>query len=248
MQLTRTSIIYNLYDQTSLLSNLFLVKFTPENIFVTYHSLKYSIPLQNLSSYSIYKSKIDFHVKNMNYKSSEQEYGLVAVSIHWISALLIFALIPIGSIMADMPNSDLKTLLYRIHILIGLTVLLLTLIRIVWAFLDTRPKAVEMTKENFYLYKAIQILMYVVLTLLTLSGLVLLMTSGLIDVLLGTTTTLPFVHRTPPALVHNILSKILIALLLVHIAGVVYHQYAKSDILARMGVKIKLFENFYNNR
>ena len=173
----------------------------------------------------------------MNFRSTEQKYGLGAVSIHWISALLIFILIPLGTIMADMAESDLKTLLYRIHILIGLTVLVLTLIRIVWAFLDTRPKSVEMSKENFYLYKGVQIIMYIVLTLLTLSGLVLLLTSGLMDVLLGTTSTLPLIHRSPPAFIHNILSKILIILLLVHIAGVVYHQYAKSDILSRMSFK-----------
>lgn len=182
----------------------------------------------------------------MNLKSSEQEYGLVAISIHWLSALLIFALIPIGSIMTDMPNSDFKTLLYRIHILIGLTVLVLTLIRIIWAFLDTRPKTAEMTRENYYLYKTVQISMYAVLLLLTLSGLVLLFTGGLIDILLGITTTLPFVHRTTPALVHNILSKILIALLFAHIAGVIYHQYAKSDILARMGIRLRYFDKFYD--
>ena len=176
----------------------------------------------------------------MNVKGTEHYYGFAAVSIHWISALLIFLLIPLGSIMTDMPNGDLKTLLYRIHILIGLTVLVLTLIRIVWAFLDTRPHAVEMSKENFYLYKGVQILMYVILTLLTLSGLVLLLTSGLIDVLIGTTTSLPTdLRRLPPALIHNILSKILIALLVLHIAGVVYHQFTKSDILSRMSYKSK---------
>ena len=82
----------------------------------------------------------------MNLKSSEDEYGVVAVGIHWVSAILIFMLIPIGSLMTDMPNSDLKTSLYRVHILIGLTVLVLTLVRIAWVFFDTRPKTVEMTK------------------------------------------------------------------------------------------------------
>ena len=180
----------------------------------------------------------------MNFKSSDDEYGLIAIIIHWASVILIFTLIPLGSIMTDMPNSDLKTLLYRIHILIGLIVLVLTLIRIIWLFIDTRPKPLEMTKNNYYLYITVKYSLYVVLLLLTLSGLVLLFTGGLMDVLLGTTTSLPFVHRTPPALVHNILSKILIGLLIAHIGCVLYHQVAIEDLLSRMGIKIKFLNDY----
>lgn len=134
----------------------------------------------------------------MQFKGTDNEYGLVAQAIHWISAILIFMLIPIGALMAEMPESALKVLLFKIHITIGLTVLVLTLARVFWLFFDKRPiEGEHMTKQNYYLFKAIQIGMYFIVVLLTFSGFVLFIESGLVDVLLGTTNLIPMgLHHT----------------------------------------------------
>ncbi len=197
----------------------------------------------------------------MQYKGTNFEYGLVAQAIHWISAILIFILIPIGVLMTHIQSGplqdlllkihiqsgSLQVLLFKIHILIGLTVLLLTLFRVLWVFFDKRPIENEhMTQLNYYLFKAVQIGMYLVVVLLTFSGLILFLSSGLVDVLFGTKNLIPLgLHHTTFAEVHDTLAKIFIALIGFHILGVIYHQYAKSDILSKMGIKIKYLTRNY---
>ena len=183
----------------------------------------------------------------MNFKGSESEYGLITQGIHWISMLLIFLMIPIGLVMVRISNGDLQLLLFKIHIFIGLTVLLLTLIRLIWAFIDIRPHTVEMSKEHYLFYKAVQILMYFVILLVALSGLNILVSSNLLGLLFGTINAIPFdIHKFSVSRVHNALVDVLMVLLGVHILGVLFYQFTKSNILARMGIKIKFFENYYN--
>ena len=161
--------------------------------------------------------------------------------------ILIFLMIPICLVMVRIPGGELQILLFRINIFTGLTVLILTLFRIIWAFIDIRPHAVEMTKEYYYFYKAVQIFMYVIIFLVTLSGLNILVSSNLLGLLFGTTNAIPFDnHNFTVSRVHNTLVDVLMVLLGVHILGVLFYQVTKSNILARMGIKIKFLENFYN--
>lgn len=64
-----------------------------------------------------------------------RRYTAVAAIIHWLTVLAIFVLIGVGwkmvSIAEEMQN-PLKMQLYNFHKSLGLTVLLLTLVRIVW--------------------------------------------------------------------------------------------------------------------
>lgn len=189
----------------------------------------------------------------MQFKGTNNEYGVVAQGIHWVSFILIFILIPIGVLMTHLPAgfSSLQVLLFKTHILIGLTVLVLTLFRVAWVFVDRRPTENEhMSQLNFYLFKVVQIGMYIFVVLVTLSGFVLFLESGLIGDLFGSGTLNELaLHQTTFARVHDNLAKIFIALIGFHILGVIFHQYAKSDILSKMGIKIKYFnDKFYSHK
>ena len=72
-------------------------------------------------------------------KGTATKYGRLAVSLHWISALLLIALWPMGFSMTRMVEGATKTRLYQAHVAIALLVLLLTAVRIVWHFMDTVP-------------------------------------------------------------------------------------------------------------
>lgn len=192
----------------------------------------------------------------MQFKGTENEYGFVAQSIHWVSFILIFILIPLGVLMTHIPAGyyNIQVLLFKTHIVIGLTVLALTLFRVAWVFFDKRPieneTQLHMTQLNFYLFKAVQIGMYIFVVLVTLSGFVLFIESGLVGDLFGSGTLNEIaLHHTTFARVHDNLAKIFIALIGFHILGVIYHQYAESDILSKMGIKIKYFnDKFYSQK
>jgi cytochrome b561 len=77
-------------------------------------------------------------------KSRSDRYGAVAVSIHWLSAVLIFALLGSGFRAANAMDAVSKAAALRLHIPVALIVLLLTVLRIVWWWgLDRKPLPVQ---------------------------------------------------------------------------------------------------------
>jgi cytochrome b561/polyisoprenoid-binding protein YceI len=71
--------------------------------------------------------------------SDQLRYNRVAMAIHWLTAVTILGLLVVGNIMADMPNSPLRFQLYNLHKSFGITILLLTLFRLVWRLINPPP-------------------------------------------------------------------------------------------------------------
>ena len=63
-------------------------------------------------------------------KSTSDRYGTVVVSLHWLSAVLIMALIGSGFRASGLEGAAAKTAILQVHVPLGVTVLLLTLARI----------------------------------------------------------------------------------------------------------------------
>jgi cytochrome b561 len=72
-------------------------------------------------------------------RNSPERWGWLAQLLHWSIALLIIGLAIVGLTMDDLPNSPDKLKVYALHKSVGLTVLVLVLIRLVWRFVDPRP-------------------------------------------------------------------------------------------------------------
>lgn len=64
-------------------------------------------------------------------KSRPDRHGAIAVSIHWLSAVLILALLGSGFRAANAMDAVTKAGLLRFHIPVAIVVLLLTALRIV---------------------------------------------------------------------------------------------------------------------
>ena len=84
--------------------------------------------------------------------------------------------------------------------------------------------------------KLIHASLYVVLLVLVVSGIVLNIQSGFIDVLRGATTEIPDFGEFGSRRAHGSLARIYIALLVAHIGGVVVHQLRHGHVFARMGI------------
>jgi len=73
-------------------------------------------------------------------EAASKGYGGVARALHWLTALLIFALFALGWYMADLELADPnKFRLYQIHKSIGITVFLLALLRLGWRLTHKAP-------------------------------------------------------------------------------------------------------------
>jgi len=97
-------------------------------------------------------------------------YTRVAILLHWIIGLSIIALLVLGLTMEDFPKSMMFTA-YMIHKSLGLTVLMLTLVRIFWRLTHKVPAMPETMKswEKFAAH-AVHLGLYFLMLALPLSG------------------------------------------------------------------------------
>lgn len=72
-------------------------------------------------------------------KNTNEHYGIVSKSFHWIMAILIIGQLTLGIYMTDMPKGDLKKEFYGLHKGVGILILLLVIARILWHFKNIRP-------------------------------------------------------------------------------------------------------------
>jgi cytochrome b561 len=72
--------------------------------------------------------------------SGAVRYNAVAMIIHWLTAVTVIGLLVVGNIMADLPNTDPDKLqLFNWHKSFGVSVLLLTVIRLAWRVTHRPP-------------------------------------------------------------------------------------------------------------
>jgi len=169
-------------------------------------------------------------------KSDASKYGKIAQAFHWISALLIFTMLPMGITMTRIADGATKDTLYKAHVAVGVLVLILTILRIIWLFIEPRPEVPPgLSPARVWVFKGVHVLLYVFLLLLTVSGVSMLLSSG-IGLSIGGVTPEAILRDLTPLKVHGITSKLYIALLIAHIGGGLQYQFTKSDVLSRMGV------------
>ncbi len=171
-------------------------------------------------------------------KSRPAVYGRIAQSFHWLSAALILIMAPMGLIMVRMADSTLRNSLYRVHVTIGMLVVVLTLARLVWAFLESQPDSpAGIQGRHVWLYKGVHYLFYVILFALGSTGAGMLLISG-IGLFPGNVTPQAITQGILPQSGHMLMSRIFMALLAAHLFGIFQYQFTKEDVLNRMGLKL----------
>lgn len=156
---------------------------------------------------------------------------------HWLSAVLILGLFPLGFLMQDATGTT-KLVLYRGHVVVGIVLFLLTLGRIVWRLRHRAPEPLPMSRIHWMGMEGIHLLLYVVLFVLSGSGVALLALSTLPDALAGAGAGFPDLSELPPRQAHGLAARLYIALLLAHVGGVVVYQLREGDTLSRMGLRL----------
>lgn len=176
-------------------------------------------------------------------------YTRVAIALHWLTALAVLALLAIGLAMTQMDLAPLRRFqLYQAHKSIGITVLLLSLLRIGWRLVHPAPPLpAAMPRIERRAASAAHGLLYVLLIGMPMTGWAVVSASpfNLPTLLYG---AIPWPHlpgfasladkaaaEKALALVHASGAWILIALLVLHVgAALRHHLLLRDDILRRM--------------
>tara|TARA_R110002020_G_scaffold57516_6_gene158198 strand:- start:396 stop:932 length:537 start_codon:yes stop_codon:yes gene_type:complete len=176
----------------------------------------------------------------MPWKSSSSRYGGVAIAIHWITAVAILGMLISGLAAERSTDAAGELTLLRAHAVTGVLVGLLTVLRIVWwLFADRRPPDQPgMPALQARASRLVHGALYVVILVMVGSGMATLILTGANQQLFGAAALpLPDFGTVLPFRTHDIVSKLLIALLIGHIGAALYHQFILRDrLLARMGL------------
>jgi cytochrome b561 len=173
----------------------------------------------------------------MALKSTRDRYGGVAISIHWLSAVLILILIGSGFRAADTADPAAKAAILQLHVPVAAAVLALTILRIVWWFgSDRKPNPIGGSPHwQVRTAQAVHVLLYFVILEMVASGIGMLALSGAAPVIFGggNGAPLPDFSQYPPRLAHGVGARLLLALLVLHAAAALYHHFVRRDGLLR---------------
>ncbi|MEO1537694.1 MAG: cytochrome b/b6 domain-containing protein [Pseudomonadota bacterium] len=183
----------------------------------------------------------------MSLTNTDTRYGSVAKSLHWLTALLILALIPSGIIANGLPYDTPEALaqkaqLFSIHKTMGVVLFAVAVLRILWALTQPKPTPLHPERQGEqFLAATAHWLLYGSLVLVPLTGWVHhAATEGFAPILLPIGQDLPFVPKSEAlagitASLHIIFERVLVIALLLHVVGALKHHFIDKDVtLKRM--------------
>lgn len=171
----------------------------------------------------------------------QERYTATAKLLHWLIALIILGLLPLGFYMSGLKLSPQKLQLYSWHKWAGVTVFMLVLVRILWR-IGHRPPALPAHMKP-YERKAAHLghlALYVLMLAIPLSGWLMSSAKGFQTVWFGILPLPDLLAKDRELgdtllLVHQTLNFTLIAVLLGHIGAALKHHFMNRDeVLTRM--------------
>lgn len=173
--------------------------------------------------------------------SSPARYDAVAMSLHWLMAVIIIGLWSLGLIMEELPKGDFRNEMKALHVSIGAIVLGLTVLRLGWRLSKPAPELPQsMTGLEQLMAGAAHVGLYVLMLVLPVSGIAIVETGGRALNVFGF-QVLPAVMAKHEGLHdlaedgHGLLAWILAAIVIGHLlAALRHHLLLKDDVLARM--------------
>ena len=187
----------------------------------------------------------------MALRNSALRYGNVAMTLHWLIAGFVLANLGLGLYMADLPRSDpSRFMLFQTHKSIGLTVLVLSLLRLGWRLVNPIPPLPRgMHVLLRFASRTTHFLLYFLIIAIPLAG-----WAGVSSSPIGLPTpyfglfpwpNIGFLAELPRAAkmqnlrlfftAHALLAYLTIGLIALHVLGALYHQFLRrDDVLRRM--------------
>ncbi len=171
----------------------------------------------------------------MNIKNTNQSYGLLSITIHWVMALFIFFMFGLGLYMVELTYYDSW---YKgsldLHKSLGLMLFFLLNVRLIWRFSNIRPITLSATRWVAIAGHTAHFLLYGVTIVLMLSGYFISTADGRdIEVFnLFRLPALPFSIENQEDIagdIHEVLAWGLMTLVAIHISAALKHHFLDKD-------------------
>lgn len=175
----------------------------------------------------------------MHLKNGENRFGLVAILLHWVMAILIIGLLALGLYMVRLPINHEKLRLYGWHKEYGLLVLWLVIIRFIWRITNITPN-LSLPWFEMLAARLVHWAFYGFMLAMPISGWLVTSAAGLPASFFGL-FTLPNLVAPNEALrhdfefIHHWLGYALMATIFLHASAALKHHFINKDnILRRM--------------
>ncbi|MDF1655669.1 MAG: cytochrome b [Coxiellaceae bacterium] len=178
----------------------------------------------------------------MTIRNDSESYGTITKLLHWVIFLCVLAQILIGFFREDIANKTIQGDLMMIHKSIGLSLIVLSILFILWGIFSRKPDwPVDMGEWEKIAARIGHTLLYCLVLVMALSGLCMSTAAGYPSSWFGVFTVLaPWVPISKPlastfAKIHVLCAWALVVVGCIHIAASLKHQYMDKDhILSRM--------------
>lgn len=176
---------------------------------------------------------------------TETAYSTKTKAFHWLTALLILTIIPLGIIASDAPMQTdaqiaTKTFLFSLHKTLGVAVFLVALARIGYALTQIKPAPLHPERRvETMLAEVVHWLLYISLVLVPLTGWIHHSAAAFsAPIWIPFAQSLPFVPVNPTVSdffggLHWLWSKVMVASILLHFAGAMKHHVIDKDATLR---------------
>lgn len=171
---------------------------------------------------------------------SAGRYTSTAIALHWLLALALLGAFSVGVYMSDLPFSPTRLKLYNWHKWAGVTILTLSLLRLLWRLTHRPPADVPMPAWQRVAAHGTHHLLYLLFFAVPLVGWAYSSAAGFPVVLFGV-LPLPDFVSPDKALAESIkpwhgwLAYAMATLVVLHVAGAIKHQIVDRDgLLGRM--------------
>lgn len=168
-------------------------------------------------------------------------YSALAMFLHWLLALGLVGMFAVGLYMADLPFSPQRLKLYNWHKWAGVSILALSILRLVWRLVrrpPVLPQSIELAMPRWQLqaFHATHVAMYALFFIVPLVGWAYSSAAGFPIVVFGVLPLPDFVpvSKELAALIkpwHQSTAFALAGLVLMHVAAAVKHQFIDKDKL-----------------
>lgn len=174
------------------------------------------------------------------WRNSSKNYGVVSLSLHWLMALLVFAMLALGWGGGFAPG-PWKPMMMQGHVGCGVALLILFFARFFWRIYNRPPRMPPGLSPAMQLAAhGVHGILYVMLLLMPLSGWVMLSAMGRPPSFFGIFDLPPLLEKTLWLVplskeAHSFMAIGFSALIALHVAAaLVHHFFYRDETLARM--------------
>ena len=172
----------------------------------------------------------------MHLRNTLTEYGLISKLLHWVSAILLFIQIPLGFYLVDLDFGPERISIENIHVIIGLSVFYLVILRLLSKIINPTPKlAQSIFKGQKFLAKLNHVLLYVTILSITISGILKKLFNGEPLVIIFKKITIQDNFELAELFydIHIFSNYLIIILITIHIMAVIIHKFFFNDNLLK---------------